>query len=297
MAKTNKNELVAVKEFTEEDGSVVRLRQDAEKVLQYCEQQMKIGFLQVAFSLKTIRDERLYFLRDCKNMLQYVEEYLDFSYRHTKRFLLIADNFHSAKTDILEKFSQGTLLELTRHPELAAEVQGAEVEEGEVRLPDGEVMGLREFVNKVTREVRKEAEVREDKLRRRMDALTTETKGKKTALECAYADLEKAQENIHRLEAAIQDLAERKDVDIRKLTFITQKKEAIGLLMTSQVDALKLFGEVDGLPRELIDAEVAGHLQFFISTVETSIERLRQSYEPCLWLAGKKDRPADVVPE
>jgi len=296
MAK-RKNDIIAVKDFTDPDtGDVIQLTGDDEKAIQLCEQEIKVGFLRIAFALKTIRDRKLYFLRECTSMRQYISDHLDYSYAKGMRLMSIADAYKDADPDLLEQFSQGTLLELARNPELAAEVQGAEVGDGEVRLPDGEVMGYKEFVNKITRELGKLAEERESKHVKKLAVQKDQLHGKDELLKLYEERLQESEQKNKDLQKAMMDLTMRKDVDPRKLVFITQKKEALRLVDEVETRFVQILGDAIGVPHELLDPEISMKITHMIASLDAGLIRLREYYGAAMYIPALAQRPDDVVP-
>nr|HPN13949.1 hypothetical protein [Spirochaetota bacterium] len=45
-----------------ETGKLIHFSEEEKRDLLFCERQMKVGFMQIAIALKTIRDRRLYLL-------------------------------------------------------------------------------------------------------------------------------------------------------------------------------------------------------------------------------------------
>lgn len=279
-----------------ETGKLIHFSEEEKRDLLFCERQMKVGFMQIAIALKTIRDRRLYLLRECDSMRAYVEEYVQFSYRHAHRLMHLADTFGDAKTDLLESFSQDTLLAIAQNPAVASDLNGADVVDGEVRLPDGEVLPLEEFTARIRREIQRNAEKKEDKLQRRIDTIAAEVKTKNEALAHYERLIADGNEREKRLEETIESLSVRKDLDAHILAYITHKNDAVRLIADCTPAALELLGRVDGIPRDLVDAELAGQVSFFLAAIETAVTRIRESFRPFFWIPGETERPDDVVP-
>lgn len=85
-----------------EVGSIVRDPESGREIIAspgiiqdlfLAEQSINFALGQLAVSLKRIRDERLYLLRNTRSFKEYVENYISFSYRHVSRIVSIADSF------------------------------------------------------------------------------------------------------------------------------------------------------------------------------------------------------------
>ena len=167
-------------EYTDPDtGELVTLDENSVSMLIYCEQQIKVGFLQMAFGIKTIRDNRLYFLRGCENMKDYINEHFYQSYRNAQRLLFIADRMADAKNrDLLENFSVSQLERIAKDETLLSEVKESDEILGEVRLPDGEVVPLSEYVRDITARIQSEGRQDADKLDKKIRTLRSTTAAK-----------------------------------------------------------------------------------------------------------------------
>jgi hypothetical protein len=99
----------------QETGEVMTFTQEDSDRLTYLEQGMALNYLQIAYSIKEIRDRRLFFLRDCSSMKDYAEQCLKMSERNVKNYLQIADAFHESSVKKLDSTpSMRTLIELSR---------------------------------------------------------------------------------------------------------------------------------------------------------------------------------------
>lgn len=280
-----------------ETGTILQFSEEEKLELLFCERQMKVGFMQIAIALKTVRDKKLYLLRECDSMRTYIEDFVHFSYRHAHRLMRLADTFGDARVDILESFSQDSLLEIAQNPAVASDLNGADVVDGEVRLPDGEVLPLVEFTARIRREIKRAAEKTEGKLQRRIDVMSAAIKTKDDAIAHYEHAISEENDRARKLEKTIETLSIRKDLDAHILTFITHKKEAVRLIDEITPQVLELLGRVDGIPKDLVDAELAGQVSFFLAAVESAVQRIRENYQPYFWIPGKSKRPDDVVPE
>ncbi len=300
MAKKNETEesmLVLKKQYRDpETGEAIKFEKNDVNDLLLREQQIRNGYQIVAAALKDIRDRRLYLLRDMDSMREYITSFVGMSESYGRKLLYIADHFSEVQPELLNSFSKNSLLDLAVKEAIVDEMSQAKVFQGEVTLPDGEVLPLEDYVKRITREIKTdtagEIETKIEKIRKQKEIID----GKEELLKHYKSQIEESEEHIKKLEKSIQSLVEAKDVDPRAIVFITHKKEGMRLIDESLLTILRALGHVNGIPRDLVDPELAGKFGEFFAAVETSVQNLKDNWGGVLWLPGKRERTDDVVP-
>lgn len=277
MAKKKQvDEIILPAEIIDDEYGEVLNSADTESRLVFFEQQIASGCIQIALALKIIRDEKLYLAR-CSYMKEYVETYLPMSLRNAEKHLQIADAFSS---QALEKFSKlkktplTLLLEISRNDELLEEANDPDSEADEI---------VRKAREQERKKFQKKLEKNDDVIRGQ-DAILTDLRDR----------VNDKDEEIAKLKDTIQDLIGKKDVDPSRVVFITQKKEAIGVIDESMVQILDSLGTLNSIPHDLLDAELSGKLSQCIAAVEAGVRRLRDFYSS--YVVTPLDF-SDVVPE
>lgn len=274
MGKKNQtNALILPAEILDEETGEIINTAEIEARLLFFEQQAALGFIQTATAFKIIRDERLYLAR-AASMKDYINTYFKtLSLRTVELYLQIADAFSG---HALEKFT-GTpmklLLEIARNDELLDEANDPESDADEV--------------------VKKAREQEKRKFQKKLDKVEEINRGQEALLNDLHERLDEKDDEIDKLKSSIQTLINRKDVDPSKVVFITQKKEASGIIDESMVQILTSLGMLNAIPHELLDAELSGKLSQCISAIDAGVRRLRDFYSS--YVVTPADH-ADLVP-
>lgn len=278
MAK-KKNELVPAvidsemqAEIVNDETGEVFNRADVESRLVFFEQQIASGCIQIALALKTIRDEKLYLAR-CKSMTQYMEEFIPISLKHAEKHLQIADAFSGGALEKYKKTPMNLLLEIARNDELLKEANDPESEVDEV--------------------IRRAKEQEKKKLQKKLDKNDEVIRGQEALLADLRGRMREKDEEIHKLKNSIQSLISKKDIDPSKIVFMTQKKEAMGVIDECMVQILDCLGTLNNIPYDLLDAELSGKLSQCVSAVEAGVRRLVDFYSS--YIITNADT-ADLVP-
>lgn len=265
----------------------VSFSEDAEKRLLALEQQIMVGYVQMALSLKMIRDEQLFFLRDCDSMKDYCLTYLDMSERQMRRYLLIADTYNEKVLKKLSNQPMRKLIELAKNSEVtdALNSGGADLEGDRVVYSDGTFEPFEDVLTRYQSDLKKKVKESKEVLDAKDEILE------------GYRDrIEEQEKKIQELMETIQSLITAKDVDPSTVVFITHKKQAASLLDEATALVLDTIGRVDNIPRDLVDAEISGKLAVTISAIEASLQRIRDNWGAMIWLPNNRPQPDDVVP-
>ncbi|HPA71682.1 MAG TPA: hypothetical protein PKY31_05415, partial [Spirochaetota bacterium] len=108
--------------------------------------------------------------------------------------------------------------------------------------------------------------------------------------------LQESEQKNKDLQKAMMDLTMRKDVDPRKLVFITQKKEALRLVDEVETRFVQILGDAIGVPHELLDPEISMKITHMIASLDAGLIRLREYYGAAMYIPALAQRPDDVVP-
>ncbi len=245
---------------------------NAESRLVFFEQQIASGCIQIALALKAIRDEQLYILR-CRSMSEYIEEYLPMPLRNAKRHLQIADAFSGKALEKFKKTPMTLLLEISRNDELLEEANDPESDADDV--------------------VKKAREQEKRKYQKKLEKSDEVIKGQDALLKNLRDRLNEKDDEIGKLKGSIQGLISKKDIDPAKIVFITQKKEAFGVIDESMIQILNCLGTLNNIPYDLLDAELSGKLSQCMAAIEAGIRRLHDFYSS--YVVTPADN-ADLVP-
>lgn len=258
MAKKNQgNELILPAEIVNDETGEIMNSADMETRLVFFEQQIAFGCIQIALALKTIRDERLYLAR-CSSIKEYIEEYIPISLRHAERHLQIADAFNSKALEKFKNTPLTVLLEISRNGDLLEEANDPDIDADDV--------------------IKKVRDQEKRKFEKKLDKNREVIQGQEALLEDLRERVGEKETEIARLKWTIQDLIAKKDVDPSKVVFVTQKKEAFGVIDESMVQILDSLGTLNNIPYELLDAELSGKLSQCISAIEAGVRRLKDFY-------------------
>jgi chromosome segregation ATPase len=261
--------------------------------------QMRMGAVLIATALKTIRDERLYAVRGCDSMTDYCNKYLDFSQRSIERYLKLADSFAPQILQKLQELGITKILDLAKDAQLKRAIESGEIEieGGKFVYKDGTTEEIQSVVARIRDELRAEMSQETLKLRAHITQLKNRISAHAEVCQNYEEQLAEQREYIAKLEQSVRTLAERKDADPRALVLITQKKEAIELITSHTEKIRAMLGEISNLPKEIVDAEVAGTIAFCVSSTEAALQFCRDEWQAYFFIPGKHERPIDVVPE
>ncbi len=205
-----------------ETGKLIHFSEEEKRDLLFCERQMKVGFMQIAIALKTIRDRRLYC---CANAIRCARTSRNTFNSHTVTLigLCILPTRSAMQRPTCSSPFPGYVV--GDRPESGGRERS---ERGGCRrrrgaASDGEVLPLEEFTARIRREIQRNAEKKEDKLQRRIDTIAAEVKTKNEALAHYERLIADGNEREKRLEETIESLSVRKDLDAHILAYITQK--------------------------------------------------------------------------
>lgn len=255
------------------------------------EQQIALGYIQVALGLKTIRDEQLYRVYDFDSMQSYCLDRLKMSPRHMHRHLVIADAFGEKVLGKIAKSNvpMNALLAMAKDEELTENIEGMDVEQDKVVYNDGTFEPLSSVIS---RALEREKKTSKKKLNEAQGVISS----KETLLEDYKTRVQEEKAENEKLKKVIQELTLRKDIDPGRLVFITQKREAMNLLDESSTVLIRTFGNISGIPHELLDAEVTMRLAEIVASIESGIQRIREEYGPAVFIPDTK-MPSGFIPE
>jgi hypothetical protein len=267
--------------------------------LKLFEQGIVSSWIQEAVALRNIANRMLYLLRDCESMKDYLMEYYNKSYSHAKRLLFITGKIDSDRLTDLSEIPMTKLLEIARDPGMADMINDGEanIEGDRVVYSDGSFEPLDDAIARAKREAKREEEREREKLKTKIGRQKDVIEGKDFLLKRLEGELAESAERTRRLEDSIQSLMSEKGVDPKTIVFVTHRKQAVEVIDESMREALRHMAAIDNVPRDLVDAELGGHMARAVAAVEAACERIRDSWGAVLWLPGRHDRPSDVVPE
>ena len=269
-----------------ETGSEIQVTDEMRVALMTVEQQMRQSFMMLGLALRTVRDQRLYLLRACGSMEEYLIEYFSGSVRAGKQLIQVADRFHDMP-DKEQFFSlpKAQLLELAGHPETMDQFRDGEmaVESGLVTLPDGELVTFEALVNRLRAELKDEQATTEKKLNKKINDLKQKVGGKDQTIENLNQQVLELNEDVDRRSATIQDLLQSKDIDPDKIVLITTRKKAVSVLEDRGRMIRHMLGEIQSIDKNLIDAELAATIRTLVASIEVGLNQLRDAHPESLY--------------
>jgi hypothetical protein len=282
-----------------ETGSEIAFTGEDMQDLKLFEQSIVSSWIQEAVALRNIANRKLYLLRDCASMKDYLMEYYHKSYAHAKRLLSITSKINPDKLTDLTEIPMTKLLEITRDDGMVDMINDGEanIEADKVVYADGTFESLDDVIARAKREAKREEEQERDKLKTKIDKQKDKLEGKDFMLSNLQNQLQESVDRTKRLEASLQSLMSEKGVDPKTIVFITHKKHAVDVIDESMREALKHLASIDNIPKDLVDAELGGRMALAISSIEAGCERIRDNWGMILWIPGKTERATDVVPE
>lgn len=262
---------------------------------------MRMGALLIGMALKTISENHLYFFRGCDTMKDYYEKNVGISQRSAERYLQLARSFSEPVLKQLRDAgaSHKKIIDLSKNTNLKAAIEAGDIEidGGQLVYPDGTVEDIDTAVDRIRKEITLEAEKEKQKMRLQMDNLSQQVNGQKEAARLLNEEIQRQVDYNTELKEAMNKLAMRKDLNAEVMALVVHKREAIELIQETTPEILQLIGQVENIPKDLIDAELAGQVSFFLSALEGALQRCRDEFEIHMFIPGKKERPLDVVPE
>jgi len=274
--------------FTDpETGAKVKVTDEMEGALYAHEQQIAIATVQMAFSLKAIRDQRLYLLRGCESMKEYIQTCIAKSYSSAKFYMQIADALEGVKNaKQLRGLSIGQLGDISRDLTLVEKLKKgeAEISGDKIVYADGTEESFEEHRQFLRKEIQKEFKKDIEKATSTTAKVRNDLSEYRKLLEVKNQDLIERDEKIAELRRMVDEVSQAKDIDPRKLRAINSKKEASELIRSVNERALEALGELSGLPHEIFDAEIVGFLQTCVASIETGIKKLRSDFKEIVHL-------------
>jgi hypothetical protein len=257
--------------------------------------QVKAGLATVAVALKTIRDQKLYLIENCGSMREWLLENFQSSYTTFKNLVAVADRFAEAPdADMVLSQPITHLLLYSKHEQTADGIADGSIQfsGGKVILEDGTEISAKDFAKQIRTELKKETAEEVKKLDHKLKTNAAKLSAKDSLIESMQEDLGKLRLRAAELEKAI---TESKDIDPSRLVYVTQKHEAVSLLVDTTTQVLALIGRMDTLPEALVgDAEVAGNFSRSLSAIEAGLERIRQHWGSTIWTPREAgDLPTD----
>lgn len=297
VTKSNNNKDIV--KIDEETGKEITFTGEDMHDLKLFEQSIVSSWIQEAVALRNIANRKLYLLRNCVSMKDYLLEYYHKSYAHANRLLHITTKISPDKLTDITGIPMTKLLEITKDDGIVDMINDgdANLETDRVIYADGSFESLDDVIARTKREAKREEEQERDKLKSKIEKQKDKLDGKEFMLRSLENQLQESIDRTNRLEASIQSLMSEKGVDPKTIVFITHKKQAVDEIDESMREALKRLAAIDNIPKDLVDAELGGRMALAVSSVEAACERIRDNWGMILWLPGKTERPTDVVPE
>jgi len=105
-----------------------------------------------------------------------------------------------------------------------------------------------------------------------------------------------ARQEIDQLRDTLSRAVSEQGLDPDRAVYITQKRQAIELIDEALDRAARAVADLEGIPYELIDAELSVKLSSAISAIDAGVYRVREHYGAAIWIP-KNEAPRDLIPE
>ncbi len=239
-----------------ETGLKVKVTKEMIMVLMNAERVITTNMEQLALALKTIRDDKLYLLYEIGSMGEYLEKRFSFSERFGYSLLKFADVFGDSKHFSEIMHQPRRLLELASKDDNLAK----QLKDGEVTMPDGTRLSLKElkkeFANELVSELeRTKSDLKATKKEARENKQLAEEQGKTLA---HYED-SLAEGNFKKITKKKEVMAELFAIDaqaadmVKRLDSIeSEEPEVVSQLVKTLTGVLAGFSQVQNKHMHLI---------------------------------------------
>lgn len=264
-----------------ETGEKVKVTTEMQTTLVAHEEQIGLSMIQMAFSLKAIKDNRLFLLRGCNSMKEYVQTYLAKSYSGSRFYIQIADALDGIDNKGQFKgLKLGQLNELTKDLLLVDKLKkgDAEISGDKIVHADGTEESLEEHLSFMRATLRSEVQGQVEKATTATAKVRQDLKQFKHLVEEKNQELLEKEHEIANLRRTVDEISQAKDIDPRKLRTLNGKKDAAELIRTANERVLEALGELSGIPHDLVDAELAGYLKTCVASIETGMNKLKSDF-------------------
>lgn len=262
-------------------GEKVKVTTEMQTALFAHEEQIVLSTVQMAFSLKAIKDNKLYLMRGCENMKEYIHTFLAKSYSSAKFYMQIADALDGiANKSQLKGLKIGQLGELSKDLLLVEKLRkgDAEISGDKIVHADGTEESLEEHLQFLRATIRNEERANVEKAVNATAKARNDLKQYKHLVEEKNQAMLEKEEEISNLRRMVDELSQAKDIDPRKLRVLNGKKDAAELIRSVNERVIEALGELSGIPHELIDAEIAGYMQTCVASIQTSMKKVKSDF-------------------
>lgn len=270
-----------------ETGESVKVTTEMKAALFAHEEQIMLSTVQMAFSLKAIRDGNLYLLRGCESMKDYIQTFLAKSYSGAKFYIQIADALDGiANKNQLKSLKVGQLGELSKDLLLVDKLKkgDAAIEGDKIVHSDGSEESLEDHLQFLRTSLRSEVQADLQKAASATAKVRNDLKQFKHLVEEKNQALLEKDEQISKLRHMVDEISQAKDIDPRKLRALNGKKDAAELIRSVNERVLEALGELTAISHELVDAEVAGYLKTCIASVEVGLRKTKSDFSEVVHL-------------
>lgn len=273
-----------------DSGEKVKVTQDMALALHHHEHQIASATLTMAFGLKAIRDGKLYLLRGCETMKEYITTCVAKSYSSAKFYIQVADALDGLSQKQLEGLSIGALGDISRDLTLVGKLKKgeAQISGDKIVYADGNEESVEDFRAHLRAEIRKETQ---GEIKKATDAAAKargEVKAFKTIVESKSQEILEREEEIANLRRTIDEVSQAKDIDPRRLRALNSKKEAMELMRTISEQVAEAMGSLHTIERDAFDAELAVHLKTCIASLETGLNKTKADFSDVLFISTQE---------
>jgi hypothetical protein len=267
------------------EGSLTFTQEHAIKLATF-ENRLKLAAVDMGNALREIRDGKLFYLRNCDSMEEYIA-LTGVGMRSAYKYMRIADMV--AERTNQEKFLQAPstyLLEILRDAETADRVESGEIrlDHGRVVMPDGEEISYHVFVKRIREALREEVENDHEKIGKFKKQRNEAVKEKKELHhQLSESERTNAHQNveIQRMRDSISALSNTHGVTEEMLKTWASRdmaKAKIADLVTQIEQGVTL---VNNLHEDLMaDQDIVGHVHILKTLLETARTRIQHTYGP-----------------
>lgn len=299
MAKKDKNiqtnEMVVYDPETEMEISFTGQDQF---ILTTIEKRIVGNFIQIGVDLNTIKERKLYLLRECDSMREYIAIAFAKSLSYAQSLMKIGRDFGSNPSQFDGMtLPQILLLHNDEDTKKALKDGSMSIDNGQVIMPSGESMDLPTYTKTIEKKAAIEIKSKETKLKDQLSDAKSANNALQDTINHAAQEKSELLNKLNSYEKTIQDLMQKKDLDGMRVAFVTHRDEAATMMDESLMVILDHLGHIDNIPHDLVDAKLSGHFARTIAGIESAVERIRDRWSPIIYTPTAGSDRGQMVPE
>jgi len=267
-----------------ETNQPIVFSQEATFLLEECERRIKVAALEMGMALRRIRDDRLYLMRDCSSMEEYIMR-AGIAVRTARLYMQLADRFHQLpQSDELLKANPQQVVKLLKDEDTFQKMKSGEIsfESGKVILPDqatGEAIEipLYDYLREQRAKLRVEMKGEDEKTKEQLAKEREHKRSLKHELEEYQQSEMELLNKINALESTIRKLT-GPDTNPDDIVIVTTRKQAVDMLHRASVEISDYCGQIERIPQDLVDSELTGAITRTLASMDAALRRVTDAW-------------------